>query len=429
MEFFISLWKYLKVSAPYLLLGFAAAGLVHSFISVEFIKRKLGKKGFGSILKAAILGIPLPLCSCAVIPSSVTIKKAGATNAATSSFLIATPESGIDSIAMTYALLDIPMTIFRPLAAFCSAIFAGILQMIFNEKDYETNDESDKLIKSCSSEKKEIKTTSCCSSIKTEKKQEGQQKTKSCCSSKNVEKVESKKTSCCSSESSKKVKVDSCCSSKSDDMDKNKQNKISILGRLKKAFVFAFGSLINDLAYWMVIGLVLGAAIDYFVPTDMFATLNGTAGRFAILAIGIPFYICASASTPIAASLILKGMSPGTALLFLLVGPATNISNILVLQKYIGKKGILINIFSVGGIALLFSYIVDFAYSHFNLPLAFKIGEMHDHSGNANEIFSMESLLAIVLVILLLKGLYQSEIKGRFFVNKANNNGGGCCGK
>ena len=131
--FFETFWIYLLRSAPYLMLGLLLSGIIHQFITVEFIKRNLGKNSLLDVFKATLIGIPLPLCSCSVIPTSITLKKSGASNGATSAFLISTPESGIDSIMMTYALMDFPMTILRPIAAFCSAMVAGLLQLAFNE--------------------------------------------------------------------------------------------------------------------------------------------------------------------------------------------------------------------------------------------------------------------------------------------------------
>ncbi|MCY4524489.1 MAG: permease, partial [Halobacteriovoraceae bacterium] len=132
MELFFASWNFLLLSAPYLLTGLLISGLIHEFLGAEYIERKLKKNSLSNVIKAALIGIPLPLCSCSVIPTAVTLKKAGASNASTSSFLVATPESGVDSIAMTWGVMDLPMTIFRPIFAFLSAVATGTLQMLFN---------------------------------------------------------------------------------------------------------------------------------------------------------------------------------------------------------------------------------------------------------------------------------------------------------
>lgn len=363
MEFLKALWAYLLVSAPYLMVGLTLAGVFHEFVPMEKVKKWLGGKSLFSVVRAAIIGIPLPLCSCSVIPAAVEIKKSGANNGATSAFLIATPESGIDSISLTYALIDLPMAIIRPVAAFFSAFFAGVLQLIFNNEDQVIEEE----VKSCCSKNKP--------------KPEPVAEEKSCCASKKSE-----------------IKKES---------------------RMLKAINYGFGSLINDIAKWLTIGILAGAVIDFVVPADFFLGFSQNAGRFLILLIGIPLYICATASTPIAVSLMLKGLSPGSALVLLLVGPATNISNIAVLQKYIGKKGVIINMFSIGFVALIFSYITDWLYGSF---ITLKLSEQlshHEHGGQWWEILS-----AIILVILLAKGLYLEEIRPR--INKNAVKTGNC---
>jgi len=346
MEFLTTLWNYTHTSAPFLMFGLLISGLIHSFISTDRIKKSLGQDGVWGVIKASLYGIPLPLCSCAVIPTAATLKKNGASNSATSSFLISTPESGIDSIAMTYGMMDLPMTIIRPIAAFFSAFFAGILQMIFN---------SDEIL------------------------------------------IEEEKKSCCS----KKKEV----------------HEMSFMEKTKKMFHFAFIELIEDMAFWLFLGIVAGAFIDFMVPDNFFQGLDGWYGRFAILAIGIPLYICASATTPIAASLVMKGMSPGMALLVLLVGPATNISNILVMGKYIGKKGVLINVIAIAVVALIMSFATDFYYEAYGNGFNFRVST-HDHE----HVALWETVLAVIFTVLLMKPLLLKELPKFLKSGKA-----GCC--
>lgn len=337
MLFFESLYKYILTSAPFLLGGLLAAGVIKVFVNIETIKKYLGSNSYGSVFKAAFLGIPLPLCSCAVIPSAVTLRKSGASNGAVSSFLISTPESGVDSIFMTYAMMDFPMTIIRPIAAFCTAFIAGISQIFFNPFEY----------------KEEIEQTP--------------------------------KKSCCS---------------------KNKKSDLSFVNKIKTSVKYAFNDLMDDISVWLAIGIIVGALVDAFFPPEIFAGLNGTWARFLILLIGIPTYICASATTPIAASLIVKGLNPGAAIILLLVGPATNISNILVVQKYIGKRGVLINILSIAIVSLIFSYIVDWAYAYFSFPLDFKIEHFHEHES----ISILQQVSGFLLVLLILKGIWVKKL-------------------
>lgn len=326
-----ALWAYILLTAPYLVIGFLASGVIHQYLNLNVIKKHLASKGLGSIIKASLFGVPLPLCSCSVIPAAVTLKKEGASNGATSAFLISTPESGVDSMVMTYGVMDIPMTLIRPVAAFMTAFIAGWGQSLWNENTVGE-----------------------------------EQVAKSCCSK------------------------------------SEKEEKPS----LKGVFKFAFGDLSDDLSSWLFVGLLVGALMNLYLPMEIFETVPGWAQKLVVLAFGIPFYICASASTPIAASMMIKGMSPGTALIFLLVGPATNFTNIAVLQKYIGKKGVIINIAAIAVVSLILSVVVDYAYSAFSWPTNFKIEDMHDaHNG------LLSQFLGVVLTFLLIKGIYKEKVK------------------
>jgi len=361
MEFLLALWKYTLTAAPYLMLGLFVSGLIHVFVSTDRIKKSLGGKGVTGVLKASFFGIPLPLCSCAVVPTAVTLKKNGASNSATSSFLISTPESGVDSIAMTYGMMDLPMTIIRPVAAFFSAFAAGILQIIFNSDEVKPAENA-----------KEA--TSCCGPKKT-----------------------------CSSSLPKKESIGS---------------------KMNRVFKFSFFELIDDFAFWLTLGIVAGAFIDFIVPPNFFESLSGWTGKLIILGIGIPLYICASATTPIAASLVMKGMSPGTSLLILLVGPATNVSNLLVIAQYIGKKGVILNIIAIAAVALGMSFLVDYLYVAYAWPLNFNV-HAHAHEGGS----ILELSLTIAFILLLGKSLVMKELPK--LVNKIKSKkkvkSSGCC--
>ncbi len=341
MEFIKVLWDYILISSPYLLFGFLISGVVHQFLHLNKIQKLLKNNKKTDVLWAALLGVPLPLCSCSVIPTGATLKKAGASNGATSAFLISTPESGIDSIAMSLSILDLPMAIFRPAFAFITATIAGTLQHLFNPFNEEV--------------------------------------------------VEDKKD---------------CCHSKDDHHghDHSHDHKENEKGLISKSLKFGFVELLDDMANWLFVGLLLGALISYFIPESFFSDLNPHVGKLIILLVSIPLYICASASTPIAASLILKGLSPGAALIFLLAGPATNISNIAVIQKYIGKKGVLINILTIIGVSYLASYIVDYFYTTY--PLNIKLGDFHEHVNGP-----FFTACAIIFLGLLLMSLYRVNLK------------------
>ena len=356
MDFLYAFWIYLVQSAPYLMLGLLLSGFVRQWLSADFIKRNLGQNSLLGVLKSTLIGIPLPLCSCAVIPNAIALKKSGASNGATSSFLIATPESGIDSILMTYGLIGLPMAVLRPVATFFSAVTAGLLQIAYNPSPSENREDREDRENRENRESRESR--------------EGE--------------------SCCPSSSSKPSPPP------------------SLRRSIYRALHYGFYELLRDISVWLFIGLLLGAVIAYLVPRETFSQLSPNQGRLLILAVGIPFYICASATTPIAAALILKGMSPGTALLLLLVGPATNISSLVILQKYIGKRGVSINILSIAAVALAMSYLTDFLYGFFRWKSAVELSSTH---GTHHSIFSTS---VTILFCLLLANALKDEILARF---------------
>lgn len=345
MSYFTSLWSYLLASSPFLLFGLIVSGIIKAYLPKEKIQKWLGKNSIWTVIKASLVGIPLPLCSCSVIPTAVTLRKSGASKAATSAFLISTPESSIDSISMTYALMDFPMTIARPLAAFISATLAGVMQSIFN-KD-ESNSQSE-----------EAAPHSCC---QTEKKEE--------------------------------------------------KSEISFGEKIKSGLKFSFFDLMEDISFWLALGISVGALIDWLIPPQFFESLGSMESKFLILGIGVPLYICASATTPIAAALIMKGIGPGSALILLLVGPATNMSNLIILKKYLGTKGIIINVIAIVTVALLFSFMADAFYQH--IPIQLSLGENSEHHHEIPFWNLIKMASAVIFSLLLLRALYKEHIHHR----------------
>lgn len=336
---FDAICHYLALTAPFLILGLVFGGIVYIWIPLKLIKKWLGKEDMFSVLRAAFFGIPLPLCSCSVIPTSVSLRRSGASKAATSSFVISTPESGVDSIAVTYAMMDLPMMIFRPVAAFASAVFGGMLQIVFNLKS-ETE-------------------------ISPQPEEE---------------------------------------------LSESEQGPqyVSVIQKIKASLKYGFGDLLDDISGWFLFGIFLGAAFHAFLPDSFFEHLDPNVTRFLFIFIGLPLYLCASATTPIAAALVLKGVSPGAALILLLVGPATSIPNMLVLKKVLGVRGVMLNVFAVAFIALLFSYIVDWFYVLFDWSLFFRVSQEHEHLSN------FDHWLALLIFVLLL----QSFVRVNFLTKK-----------
>ncbi len=280
-EFFIALVDLSNAMAPYILFGLLFAGILHAYVPDTIVTKHLGKENVSSVVKATLFGIPLPVCSCGVIPLATSIKKSGASKGATLSFLISTPITGIDSILATYGIFGWIFTLYRVLTSMVVAMFAGILTNIL---DKESN-----LPKPLFS---------------TVKPQE--------------------KSSCCES-------GESCCVSNS-----LPEHRLIMIGR------YAFVTLLGDIAKPLFWGLVIGALITVMIPENLSAVLVEYAwlSYLIVIMIATPMYVCATASLPIAAALMLSGVSAGAAFVFLSAGPATNTVTIGVVKKMLGSKAL-----------------------------------------------------------------------------------------
>jgi uncharacterized protein len=320
-EIMVAAWSLLEQSSLYILLGLAIGGLLKMFLSANFVAAHLGKGKIKSVFKAALLGVPIPLCSCGVLPAAAQLKKQGANNGATTAFLISTPESGIDSIAVSWALLDPLMTVARPVAAFLSAFVAGVLENMLFWREGKTQ-----LLRALP-----MALTSAASCR------------------------------------------DSDCRCAHDE-----HQRTGLWNKLKQGLRYALTDIWGDLAGWFFVGIAIAACITVFIPDDLVTRYlgGGIGSMLLMLAAGIPMYICATASTPIAAALILKGVSPGTALVFLLAGPATNITALAVLVRILGKKGVVVYLVSISVVSVLCGLALDGLYFSLGLSAAATIGEV-----------------------------------------------------
>ncbi|MCW8995922.1 MAG: SO_0444 family Cu/Zn efflux transporter [Psychromonas sp.] len=338
-------------SAPWLLLGLILAGLLKMFVPMSWIHKQLGGNGFKSTVKAALMGAPLPLCSCGVIPAAIALRRSGASKAATTSFLVSTPETGIDSVTISYVLLGPFMAVVRPIAAVISAITAGVLVgrddlqqvMKFQESSHDSAHNGDQATKSC-----------CCSSSS---------KTSSACAGGSVK------------QEHKHHHTDADCCDSHEDIAQTLQG-ITISSRLVKGLRFAATDLVSDTSVWLLIGLFFAAIVQTYVPIDFMTEWGG--GIFAMLVmvvISIPMYICATASTPIAAGLLLAGVSPGAVLVFMLAGPATNIATLGVVAKELGKRALWGYLGGVLSVALISGVVVNYLVDTFAFEVMPQIGE------------------------------------------------------
>ena len=281
------IWNLINEMSPYLLLGFGFAGLLHVFVPAQVYHRYLSKNDFRSVLWAAMIGVPLPLCSCGVIPTAMSLRKEGASKGATTSFLIATPQTGIDSILATASLLGIPFAIIRPITALVTALFGG--QLV----NWATRNETLWALGSL-----------------------GQG---------------------------------------AEERPKGFWNKI------KEALKYGYFEMMQDIGKWLMIGLVVAGLITVFVPDDFFLFFNDKPllTMLMVLAVSVPMYVCATGSIPIAAALMLKGLSPGAALVLLMAGPACNMASIMVIGKVLEKKTMWVYLFSIIVGAITFGLLID----------------------------------------------------------------------
>ncbi len=350
MKLLESLLFMLNQMSPYILLGFLIAGLMHAFIPQQTFARHLSGTGWKSVVKAALIGIPLPLCSCGVLPTAIGMRRNGASKAASTSFLIATPQTGVDSIAATWSLLGPAFAVIRPIAALFTALFGGIA-----------------VGKSESAEAKET----------------------------------SKKFSNCGQELCESGNTNLHSHSDSQIRQEIKIQKSKFSNRCLAALRYGFIDLVGSIGSWLIAGLVIAAIITVYVPEDFFSILGKTPifSMIAVLIIAIPMYVCATGSIPIAMSLVMKGLSPGTALVLLMAGPAANFASFTLISREMGKKSAAIYLAAIIIGAMGFGLVIDYL-----LPASwFSISAMHatcHHDASNASLF--DSICSLILISLLL---------------------------
>ena len=326
--------------APYILLGLLIAGLLHAFVTPQTMSRHLAQPGWKSVVKASLIGVPLPLCSCGVLPTAVAMHRNGASKSATSAFLISTPQTGVDSIAATWSLLGPAFAVLRPIAAMTTSFFGGIA-VGKTENDYRTEP-----------------VTACTVSQNT---------------------VETKKP---------------------------------LASRIVEALRYGFVDMVRSIGGWLIGGLLIAALITEFVPTDFFASLAEypLIAMLAVVAVAVPMYVCATGSIPIALSLMLKGLSPGTALVLLMAGPAANFASVTLLSRELGRRAAAIYIASIVVGAILFGLAADYLMprSWFPLPQAATGGSCHATMATPG-LFS--AICGGILAVLLIVAMCSNIIK------------------
>lgn len=321
----IEIWQVTVEMAPYLLFGFLMAGILSQIISREYVRKHLGGGGILGAVKAALVGVPMPICSCGVIPLAASLRKHGASRGATASFLASTPQTGIDSLLVTYALLGWIFAIFRALIAFISGILCGIaVELVPNPEEDEKEEETP--------------------------------------------------------------------TGSSDDSP-------VILRMLKYGLI----TLPGNISRAMMLGLVISGIISGIIPDNFFADRLGNSplAMLMMLIIGIPIYVCSSASVPIALAFIKAGLSPGAALVFLITGPATNAATLTTLWKIIGKKQLTVFLITLALCALGAGVLINLFSP--TLGIQDQICHSHEH------ISTLDYVWALLLILVLIKGACPSR--------------------
>lgn len=385
-------WEIFTEAAPYLVFGFGVAGLLNVLVPdqkiVEYLGTSAGK--VKSVINASLAGLPLPLCSCGVIPAAISLRKRGASRGATLSFLISTPQTGVDSIAITYALLDPLMTVFRPIATLVTAVLAGLADnLLLGEEDRKTEDGKTEEEKSKTRPLGQIPLN--VSSLPLAG--QGASSTGPCsCGCGHGKKEESGEN--------RGSRGDGCG---------DKAGEKTTIGRIMEGLKYAYIDLLGDISKWVLIGILIAGLISYAVPESLIQDhLSGGIGSMLLmLVVGIPLYICATASTPLAAALVAKGMSPGTAFVFLLAGPATNAATITLVARFLGKRSAVLYLAVISLCALGSGLFLDYIYLKMGISASATIG-------SAAQVLpeSVKTLFALLLLPLMLYGIYRHEREG-----------------
>ncbi|HFQ60713.1 MAG TPA: permease [Epsilonproteobacteria bacterium] len=372
-HFFEALWQLSLAMAPYILFGLLFAGILHELVPDSIVTKHLGKDNISSVVKSTVFGIPLPVCSCGVIPLATSIKKSGASKGATLSFLISTPITGVDSIMATYGIFGWIFTLYRAVTSMIIAMVAGILTNIFDKEEAVVEVKKPAF----SAMAPQASTSFTMNAPKTEEESCGTG-TGSCCSSGTAE-----------------------------------EKSFSFMAAMKYAFITLLGDIAKPL-FW---GLILGALITVAIPDNLAELLkdNSWLSYLIVIVIAVPMYVCATASLPIAAGLMLSGVSAGAAFVFLSAGPATNTVTIGVVKKMLGTKSLAIYLGSIIIGSILFGLGLDYIFDASAIDPTSLIHM--DEKGGIISILSSIVLWGLVLWFMVKP----------YFEKKDACSGGSCC--
>jgi HflK protein len=315
-------WFLLEEASVFLLAGFLLAGVLAVLVPKNILIRLVGTGRVRSVLWGAALGAPLPLCSCGVLPTALGLRRQGATEGATVAFLVATPETGIDSISLSYALTDPILTIFRPIAGVVTAIAAGLATNFLG-----------------------VRTVRAGEGASTQPPDSGS------CAMPHAE-----------NHMHHHAHEDPCDTEQH--VGDGERGLVAVRKTAGRIYHYVFHELLDDTSYWLILGFILSGVVAASLPTDFFERYlsGGVTSMLVMLLISIPVYTCASSSTPLAAAMVIKGLNPGAALVFLLAGPATNLGSLVVLLKFLGARIVAVYLAAIGVVALLAGYALNWIY-------------------------------------------------------------------
>ncbi len=380
MEVFLDvlneIWVLVNEMAPYLLLGFLLAGLMHEYVPGKLYRKYLSHHNLRSVVLAALLGIPIPLCSCGVIPTAMSLRREGASKGATISFLIATPQTGVDSIVATYSLMGLPFTILRPLVALITAVFGGWVVNKVDKHHHHGKRRSHR-----SDHKEPLRQDN-----------DGMLYEYSGYDADKAPVLA--------------VRAGEHASDHLHHHHHHHHHHRSLWSKIRRrtsrprsALRYAFVEMMEDIGKWLIVGLIIAGLITALVPDSWFAMFqdNSILSILFVLLFSIPMYLCATGSIPIAVALMLKGLTPGAALVLLMAGPASNAASIMVIRKVLGKKTLLVYLASIVFGAVVFGLAIDYC-----LPSTLFTGSLNMKAACCDEAPGMFSIVCTALMVLLL---------------------------
>ena len=416
----------------YLVFGFAIAGILSRILKTEFIARHLGPNSLGSIAKASLIGVPLPLCSCGVVPVALSLHKRGASRSATVAFLISTPETGVDSILVTYALLGPVFAIVRPIAAFLNGLLGGAMVALAEPNGKKTQrDESD-----CGSDSASevVRFASLTSTLRCSDSASG------CCGDATSHSAAAIADGPADATSHGAAAIadgpgdatshsaaaiadgpgdatshsaaaiadgpgaaisHSAVAIADGPGDAQPAQRVSLLRNAVLAFRYGFMDFPREIAGWLVFGIILAGILAHFLPKDFMSLhLGGGFKAMAVMAlIGIPLYICSTASVPVVAMMVMHGgLSAGAALVFLICGPATNAAGLAMVVKALGRKTAALYLASIVITSFACGYLLDLLYTSSGTSLAHQA--MHRHEEMAPAWLTWLGAAGLALVVL-----------------------------